>query len=89
MINVFTHLMCLAHLLYDAVPYLCPPVHLSNRTSVETAYQKNNFLISHSKHAVGSQKNHLNETVLLYTQNMLKLMGKKIFTILPSKILFF
>ena len=32
--------------------------------------------------AVGSQKNRLNETVLLSTQNMLKSMGKKIFTIL-------
>ena len=36
------------------------------RTLVKSAYQKNNFL---------------NETVLLSTQNMLKLMGKKIFTI--------
>ena len=31
---------------------------------------------------MGTQKNRLNETVLLSTQNMLKLMGKKIFTIL-------
>ena len=31
---------------------------------------------------LGTQKNRLNETVLLSTQNMLKLMGKKLFTIL-------
>ena len=39
---------------------------------------------------LGTQKNCLNETVLLSTQNiiMLKQMGKKIFTILRSKILF-
>ena len=41
-----------------------------------------NFLISQSKHVVGTQKNHLNETFLLSTQNMLKLMGKKILTFL-------
>ena len=36
---------------------------------------------------VGTQKNHLNETVLLSTQNiMLKPMGKKILTILGSKL---
>ena len=38
---------------------------------------------------MATQKNRLNETVLLSTQNiMFKLMGKKIFTILRSKILF-
>ena len=36
---------------------------------------------------MGTQKSRLNETVLLFTQNMLKLMGKKIITILRSKIL--
>ena len=33
-------------------------------------------------HVVGTQKNRLNEMVLLSTQKMLKLIGKKIFTIL-------
>ena len=37
---------------------------------------------------MGTQKNRLNETVLLSTHNMLKLIGKKIFSILHSKILF-
>ena len=37
---------------------------------------------------VGTQKNRLNETVLLSTQNMLKLIGKKIFTTLRPIILF-
>ena len=32
--------------------------------------QKNNFLISQPKHFVGAQKNRLNETVLLSTQNI-------------------
>ena len=31
---------------------------------------------------MGTQKNHLNETVLLRTQNTLKLMGKKVIAIL-------
>ena len=47
---------------------------------------------------MGTQKNRLNETVLLSTQNMffrahktymLKIMGKKIFTILRSHFLFY
>ena len=53
--------------------------------------QKINFLISPPKHmlwVVGTQKNHLIATVLLSTQNMLKLMGMKIFIILRSKFLF-
>ena len=33
-------------------------------------------------HVVSTQKNHLNEMVLLSTQNMLKLRGKKILKIL-------
>ena len=39
-------------------------------------------------YVVGTQKNRLNETVLLSDKEMLKLMGKKIFAILRSKILF-
>ena len=34
---------------------------------------------------MGTQKNRLNETVLLSTQNIFKLMGKKIITILCYK----
>ena len=46
-----------------------------------------NFLTK--TYVVGTQKNRLNETVLLSTPNiMLKLMGKKILTILRTKILF-
>ena len=48
---------------------------------VKSAKQKNNYLISQPKrYVVGTQKNrlHLNETVL----HMLKIMGKKILTIL-------
>ena len=53
------------------------------RTLVKSAQQKFNFLISQPKHVVGTQKNRHNETVLLNTQQvMLKLMGKKILTIL-------
>ena len=40
------------------------------------------FLFLNQNIVVGTQKNGLNEMVLLSTQNMLKLMGKKIFTIL-------
>ena len=43
-------------------------------------------------YVVGTQKNHLNEGVLLSTQNikiMLKLMGKREFTILRSNFWFF
>ena len=36
----------------------------------------------------GTQKSRLTQTVLLSTQNMLKLMDKKIVTLLRSKILF-
>ena len=36
-------------------------------------------------YVVGTQKNGLNGKALLSTQNMLKLMGKKIFTILRKK----
>ena len=42
-----------------------------SRTLVKSAYQKNNFLISQTKtYVVGTQKNSLNETVLLSTQNI-------------------
>ena len=54
------------------------------RPLVSSAYQKNVcfFYFSTKTYVVDTQKNRLNETVLLSTQNMLKLMGKKIFTIL-------
>ena len=48
------------------------------RTLVKSAYQKNIFLISQPKHN-GSFE---------HPKHMLKLMGKKIFTILCSKIVF-
>ena len=49
----------------------------------------NKLIFSTKTYVVGTQKNRLVETVLLSTQNTcLKLMGKKIFTILPSKFLF-
>ena len=54
------------------------------RTLVKSAYQKDYFSYFSTKtYVVGSQKNRLNE----YPKHMLKLMGKKIFTILRSKIL--
>ena len=41
------------------------------RPLVKSAYLKNNFLISQPKrYVVGTQKNRLNETVLLSTQNI-------------------
>ena len=46
---------------------------LSIRPSVKSAYRKNDFLISQQKHVlyvVGTQKNRLNETVLLNTPNI-------------------
>ena len=46
---------------------------------VKSAYQKINFLISKPKQCYGSFE---------YPKYMFKLMGKKIFTILRSKILF-
>ena len=44
--------------------------------------RKITFLFSTKTYVMGTQKNRLNETVCLSTQNMLKIMGKKIFTIL-------
>ena len=41
---------------------------------------KKKSYFSTKTYVVGTQKNHLNEMVLLSTQNMLKIMGKKIFT---------
>ena len=38
---------------------------------------------------MGTQKNHLNELVLLSTQNMLKVMGKKIFTFEDDNFIFY
>ena len=71
----------------------------SVKVTYKSAYQKNNCPISQPKHmlwvllrnvsmkhVVGTQKNHLNEMVLLNTQNMLKPIGKKILKILRSKI---
>ena len=46
---------------------------LSIRPSAKSVYPKNNFLISQPKHmlyVVGTQKNRLNETVLLSTTNI-------------------
>ena len=50
---------------------------------------ENSFSYSSTKtYVVGTQKNRLNETVLLSTQNiMFILLGKKMITILRSKIL--
>ena len=62
---------------------------LITRTLGKSVYQKCNILISQPKHMVWVLKRSLNETVLLSTQkNMLKLMGKKIFIIFHSKIVF-
>ena len=44
--------------------------------------QRKKSYFSTKTYGVGTQMNRLNETVLLSTQNLLKLMGKKIFTIL-------
>ena len=55
---------------------------------VKSAYQKIIFLFLNQNIFCVYSKNRLNETVLLSTHNMLKLMGKKIVTILRSKILF-
>ena len=41
-----------------------------SRPLVKSAYQNINFLISQPKHVVGTQKNRLNETVLMITQNI-------------------
>ena len=60
-----------------------------SRPLVKSVYQKIKFSYFSTKTYVkGAQKNRLNETVLLSTQNMLKLMGKKLFTILRSKRMF-
>ena len=60
-----------------------------NQDFLRVCNEKLIFLFSTKTYVVGTQKNCLNETVLLSTQNIiLKLMGKKIFTILSSKIVF-
>ena len=46
------------------------------------------FLFLNRNIFLGSQKNRLNETVLLSSLNMLKLMDKKMFTILRTFVLF-
>ena len=58
---------------------------------ISSVYQKIFSYFSTKTYVVGTQKNCLNETVLLSDQNiqMLKLMGKKIFTILRSKFTFY
>ena len=49
---------------------------------------ENNFCYFSTKtYVVGTQKNHLNETVLLSTQNMFRLLGKQMIAFLRSKIL--
>ena len=59
---------------------------LMSRPLVKSVYQKIKFSYFSTKTYVeGAQKNRLNETVLLSTQNMLKLMGKKLFRILHQK----
>ena len=46
------------------------------RTLVKSVYQKNDFLISKQRHnVVGTQKNRLNETVLLSTKTYVKTDG--------------
>ena len=62
-------LHCLIKYLFTVIfsvqinPYL-------SRPSVKSAYQKINFLILQPKHIVGTQKNRLNKSVLLATQNI-------------------
>ena len=52
-----------------------------------TVIEKYYLNISTKTYIVGTQKNGFNETVLLSTQNMLKLMGRKIISILQSLVL--
>ena len=52
----------------QALSYKCIPTNYFSHFSTKT-------------YVVGTQKNYLNETILLSTQNMLKVMGKKILTI--------
>ena len=53
---------------------------LGNRTMI--------FLISQTKHVVGTQKNRVIESSLEHQKHGQKVMGKKIFTILRWKFLF-
>ena len=55
-------------------------LHIAGSSSLVNSTKQKTYV-------VGTQNNRLHETVLLSTQNiiMLKLMGKKIFTILCSK----
>ena len=62
------------------IPEMC----VSYRPLVKSAYQKKHFLISQSKHVVGT-RNFLMESSFEHPKRMFKLMGKKIFTILRSK----
>ena len=56
--------------------------------SVKPLRTKKNFYFSTKTYDVGSQKNCLNEGSFEHPKQMLKLIGKKIFTILHTKILF-
>ena len=53
-------------------------LYIFNRPLVKSVYQKSISYFSTKTYVVGTQKNSLNEKVILSTQNM----GKKIFTIL-------
>ena len=58
------------------------------RPLVKSATQNIIVLFLNQTYVVGTQKNRLDETILFSSQkHMLKLMGKKIFTILLSKML--
>ena len=59
-----------------------------SRTLVKSAYPKNNFLISQPKDMLWVLKRTVSMSSFEHPKHMLKLMGKKIFTILRSKILF-
>ena len=59
-------------------------LYIFNRPLVKSVYQKSISYFSTKTYVVGTQKNSLNEKVILSTQNM----GKKIFTILRWHFLF-
>ena len=64
--------------------------NIHKQASSKESVMKNYFSYFSAKtYVVGTQKNRLNETVLLRTQNtvMFRLMGKKIIIILIKKIL--
>ena len=63
-------MVCLCHRNTHFVKHMAGALITVSKPLVKSAYQKNNFLISQPKHVVGTQKNHLNETALLSTQNI-------------------